>query len=364
MDIGDKKAIEKTSQALREGMDVRHKKAIVVAAQEGADTGKTTMQQPCAAGLQHHQQQQQFAIQDDHSDAVNTFMPSSTTAQHMIVPKAQNLVATTTLDAQQQQNLIHPSALPSMQTNVSQSSQLNTVVTDSAVANIVPPGLSTQAAVNPSSDPTTQGMAVGPPNPQNTPHELTASAVITASSSQTNPYFTSQQQTANAPPQLPPPPHFCIICGYPENATRPLCFFPPNLLIHAFCGTLAASPSYNKPQYELLHLKGIKHKFRHDETLLKLLPAALSRTRSAMNTSNNTRLYMVRDLEMNMKELRELQINNGGDVSHVVHSHITVAGTGKRGRGRPRKGEIVLPKVKRPRGRPPKDPEKLISTTS
>merc|ERR1712194_150135 len=249
-----------------------------------------------------------------------------------------------------------------------QSSQLNAVATASAQPNVVPSGLCTQSAVTPSSDLTTQAMATAPPNLQNTYHELTTSPPITtfqtSPSSQANPYFIPQNQTENwSPCELPPPPHLCVICGSPETTTRPLCFFPPNLLIHAFCGTLAASQPFNKPEYELLHLKGIKHKYRHDETLLKLLPAALSRTRSAMNTTNKTRLYMVRDLQMHMQELRELQINNGGEVAHVVHSHITVAGTGKRGRGRPRKGEIVLPKVKRPRGRPPKDPEKLVSTT-
>ena len=189
--------------------------------------------------------------------------------------------------------------------------------------------------------------------------DLSAPQIVTSSIA--SHVATNEQDSCTTPPEptLPPPPHICVICNQPETKTRPLCIFPPNLLIHAFCGTLAASPSYNKPQYELLHLKGIKYKYRNDDMMLKLLPAALSRTRSAVNKLNSTRLYMVRDLEMQMKELREVQQRNIAEAGG--HAHISVAGCGKRGRGRPRKGEIVFPKAKRPRGRPPKDSERFVS---
>lgn len=284
IDIGDKKAIEKTSQALREGMDVRHKKAL----------------QECHEAVLNQSLDGQHN-RDLHADPMlspsHTFIPSSIVAPHIAAAHAEHLLAKSLSHIDQQQHSF----------TVSSDLSAPQAVTSTEIAS----------------------------------HATDVQAASCAATQE--------------PVSMPPPPHICVICNLPETKQRPLCLFPPNLLIHAFCGTLAASPSYNKPQYELLHLKGIKHKYRNDDMMLKLLPAALSRTRSAVNKLNSTRLYMVRDLEMQMKELREMQQRNIAEAN--VHSQITVAGAGKRGRGRPRKGEIVLPKLKRPRGRPPKDSE-------
>lgn len=98
----------------------------------------------------------------------------------------------------------------------------------------------------------------------------------------------------------------CRICGK-SNEGRPLIRFKgkgkgkPQEFIHGFCGTIAAMPPWNKPEYELLQSKGIRKKYRG--ICQPHVTEALAATRCGINPINGMKLFMMRDFENKLQEL-------------------------------------------------------------